>query len=99
MAARAGATKLAVPPQHWPSTMLTPFVTEIPRTLNAVAHDTFIDGAGDSGPRRPARSRPTATTTRAPAQADIAGRAGDPAVDAAPAASAATGFAALTRAA
>jgi len=79
--------------------MLTPVVTEIPRTLNAVAHDTFIDGAGDSRPRRPERSRPAATTMRAPAQADVAGRVRQPAVEAAPVAGAGTVFRALTRAA
>jgi hypothetical protein len=42
--------------------MITPTVTEIPRRLDAVGRDTFIDGAGPVPNSRP-RSRPTATRT------------------------------------
>jgi hypothetical protein len=30
--------------------MITPTVTEIPRSFSAVGHDTFIDGARDAVP-------------------------------------------------
>lgn len=51
--------------------MITPTVTEIPRTLNAVGRDTFIDDAA-AVPHGRSWSRPTAARTRsvAPAQAD-----------------------------
>jgi hypothetical protein len=42
--------------------MITPTVIEIPRTLNAIGRDTFIDGAGAVPNSRP-RSRPMAMRT------------------------------------
>jgi hypothetical protein len=78
--------------------MLTPIVTEIPRTLNAVAHDTFIDEARDVVARVPTRSRRAAASTR-PAQPDDAGAVTHLAVAAAPVAIAGPRSTALTRAA
>jgi hypothetical protein len=63
--------------------MLTPTVTEIPRTLSAVGRDTFIDGA-DPVPHSRPRSRPAARTLRV-AQAPSMGhlpRAAGPAASA-----------------
>jgi hypothetical protein len=77
--------------------MLTPIVTEIPRTLNAVAHDTFIDEAREVMPHSRERSRHATTRTRVPAQADVGGAVTQLPVAAAPAAGARS--VALTRAA
>ena len=79
--------------------MLTPIVTEIPRTLNAVAQDTFIDEAREVMPHSRERSRRATTRTSVPAQADVAGAVTDLAVAAAPAACAGARSMALTRAA
>jgi hypothetical protein len=57
--------------------MITPIVTEIPRTLTAVGRDTFIDGA-DPVPHSRPRSRPAAGTLRV-AQAPSMGRLPPPA--------------------
>jgi hypothetical protein len=57
--------------------MITPTVTEIPRTFTAIGRDTFLDGARDAGAGSPSRAwpRPAGARTRpaAPAPADIAG--------------------------
>ena len=49
--------------------MITPTVTEIPRTMNAVSRDTFIFGAGASLSRSEAPAWPARV---APAQPHIA---------------------------
>jgi len=58
--------------------MLTPTVIEIPRKMDAVGRDTFIDGAGASTTRSRPLSRLTGATVRsiAPAQAQITRRGG-----------------------
>lgn len=48
--------------------MITPTVTEIPRTMNPVSRDTFLVGAGASLPRREAATWPARVRNVAPAQ-------------------------------
>jgi len=43
--------------------MISPFVTELPRHLESISRDTFVDGAWHPAPKRPAPRAALATVT------------------------------------